>query len=130
MDERPPKSPTPARARPDVRRAPRLAVLGQIHGRVAALDVPVALKDLGPGGFALVSPVEFFPGAIHEFQFTTVDRSTVTLSAEVVHGMRFHDPSGPPQFLVGFRFLRGGSPVIDRTIRRLLDSLEAPRRAE
>jgi hypothetical protein len=112
--------------RPDLRRAPRLELMGQIHGFVTSLAVPVTVRDISHGGFAIEGPVEFPVGAVHDFKFTTAEGVTVMLVGEAVHRLRLSGPGMAPRFLVGFRFLRPESPTVERSIQLLLTSLDEP----
>ncbi len=105
------------------RRDLRLQILGQLYGQLLALDVPLAVQNLSGGGFAVESPIPFYTGTSHQFRFTTNEGRSVTVTAQVVHCMRFLSPAGEPRFLAGFEFVREADDTATQAaIDTLLDS--------
>ncbi len=49
------------------RRWPRLAVTGNLHARIAVLDLVMPVRDISLGGFAVDAPLRFAHGEVHEF---------------------------------------------------------------
>jgi hypothetical protein len=110
------------------RRDLRLQILGQLYGHVVALDVPLAVRNLSAGGFAIESPVPFRAGASHQFRFTTDQDRSIIVSARAIHCMRYVAPNVEEQFLVGFEFLRepdaeAASEAIDALLETALSAL-------
>ena len=87
------------------RRDLRLQILGQLYGYVVALDVPLAVQNLSPGGFAIESPIPFATGTSHQFRFTTDQQRPIVIGARTVHCMRYVTPRGQATYLIGFEFL-------------------------
>ena len=75
----------PATGSTEGRRAPRLAVSGQIRGHLVAHDKPVTLTEIGLDGFRMETTVELTVGDVHEFRFTLRDGSVVFTRAKVAH---------------------------------------------
>jgi hypothetical protein len=114
----PSASPQPARA--SRRRDIRIQILGQLYGQVVALDLPLAVQNLGAGGFAVDSPIPFQTGTMHQFQFTLDDGRTVKLDARAVHCLRVRVAGGSARYLVGLEFVR---PSEDSAAAAAIDAL-------
>ena len=87
----------------DRRGNPRIQILGRLHGRAIALDVPVRVTEISLGGMALVTDIPFPVGAVHEFQLTLGDNSVVMLRGRVAHCQKIE--SDGTQFLSGIQFV-------------------------
>jgi hypothetical protein len=89
----------------DRRQTPRVDLLREFEGRLLALDEPITVQQLGPGGLTLVAAVPLSPAQIHDLR-VTLDDEVITVRARVVHtrtivtgddvtyasGMAFVDP--------------------------------------
>ena len=89
----------------DRRQTPRVDLLQEFEGRLLALDEPVTVQQLGPGGLVIVAAVPLSPSQIHDLRMT-LDDEVVSVRARVVHtrtliagddvtyasGMAFVDP--------------------------------------
>src|SRR4030095_13725902 len=53
------------------RRTARLAVDGQVQIAIPGLELPLELRDLSLGGFAIVAPRPYWKGMTHWFTFST-----------------------------------------------------------
>ena len=84
----------------------RLQILGQLYGHIVALDLPLVVRDLSAGGFAVDSQISFFPGASHQFRFTTAAGAPIVVSAQAIHCHPIVGPDGEQRFLAGFEFLK------------------------
>jgi len=100
------------------RRAPRVEVLGQLHGAIVALRLPVTVRDAGPGGFSIETSLPFPDHAEHQFRFTTQTGETIILSARSVYCLRSSPAADEPRYLTGFEFL-----PVDESGRARVDSL-------
>ena len=107
----------------DRRSAPRLEVLGRLHGHLVSLDVPITIGNLGLGGFSAESVMPFPLGARHRFRFTTNTGGEVNIQAVVVHRRPGYSADGLTFFVTGFAFVH--DPVHDTAgdIRLLLASM-------
>ena len=109
----------------EFRRALRLEVSGDVTTRLEGLDRLVELRDVGPGGFQIASPVPFAPETIHKVTFTTRDGWTTTLTARCVHARRLSAGGAPPTYAVGFAFVFSAAEGADHAIAFLIDKLTA-----
>jgi PilZ domain len=87
----------------DRRRNPRVQILGNLHGRIVALDVPVTLTEISLGGMAIQTEIAFPVGAVHEFQLALGDDSLVHLKGRVAHCQRVAGDA--ERYLSGIQFL-------------------------
>jgi hypothetical protein len=87
----------------DRRRNPRIQILGRLHGRIVAMDVAVTATEISLGGMAIQTDISFPVGAIHEFQLTLGDESSVVLKGLIAHCQRVGDESGG--YLSGVEFI-------------------------
>ncbi len=90
----------------DRRNNPRIQILGRLHGRAVALDVPVTVTEISLGGMGLMTETPFPVGAIHEFQLTLGDNSVVLLRGRVAHCQKVE--SEGVRFLSGIQFIDDG----------------------
>ena len=89
----------------DRRQSPRVHLLREFQGHLMALDEPVAVQELGPGGVTLVARMPLSPSHVHDLRLT-LDDHVISVRARVVHtrasvdsddvtyvsGMAFVDP--------------------------------------
>jgi len=87
------------------RRSPRLQLLGQLHGQLVALDVPIAVTEISLGGLRIEAGIDFPVGATHEFALTLGDESTVRIRGRVMHSSRVSASDAGARFVVGVQFL-------------------------
>ena len=98
------------------RRAPRVEVLGQIHGEIVSMDVPMKVREVSLGGLSFGSPVSFPEGAVHDFRLTLGDNTEVLLRGRVVRTHEKIDADASRLFITGVQFIEDepgdeGSPV-------------------
>ena len=108
---------------PNRRRSERLEVvdwLYDLHGEPVTMRLPVALRDLSHGGFALESGIAIPDGAEHRFRFTAQDGSSFVIGAVATHS---HPISDSGTYVTGFRFLRGASDDASDPVRELIDKI-------
>ncbi|MGQ0737257.1 MAG: PilZ domain-containing protein [Acidobacteriota bacterium] len=86
----------------DRRNNPRVRILGRLHGRAIALEVPVTVTEISLGGMGIQTDAPFPTGAVHEFELTLGDESVVTLRGKVVHCQKVPGEAGG--FLSGVQF--------------------------
>src|ERR1700680_2840896 len=86
------------------RRTPRVEVLGRIHGRMVALDVPITVLEIGRGGFLMRTTVDFPIGATHEFRFTSANCVPLVLHARIVHTLRTSGGGNLGSYVMGLEF--------------------------
>ena len=96
----------------DRRRAPRVQLLGRLHGHSVSLDLPVRVVEISLGGMAIETAVPFPIGAVHMFSLTLGDDSTVELTGRVMH-CRNGAPAGEsPLYTTGLQFIDDGDEAI------------------
>lgn len=105
------------------RSTPRLEVLGRLHGQIVSLDVPIAIGNIGLGGFSAESVMPFPLGARHQFRFTTARPVEVNIRAVVVHRRPAYSPDGLTYFITGFAFVHDPMRDTAGDIRLLLASM-------
>ena len=98
-------SSAPAKSPQERRRAHRVEVLGQLHGHVVALKLPLVVRDIGSGGFSVETPVPFPIDSTHSFRFTTADGHEVRVKAESVRCLRVSPADAHPAYITGFEFV-------------------------
>jgi len=96
-------------------------VLGRIQGRLVSLPLPVELRDMGPGGFSVESPLPFPEGARRLFLFTTAGGLQVLIEGAAAHCRP--DDRGDAGYITGFRFVRSRLTDTDADVVVLLDAL-------
>ncbi len=77
------------------RRSPRLQLLGEVHGHLVGLFLPIVVRDISAGGFSIVTAVEFPRDAVHHFELSVESdtRPPLVVRAQVVHSrMMASDP--------------------------------------
>jgi hypothetical protein len=103
------------------RGAPRLRVLGRIQGRLVSLPLPVELRDMGPAGFSVESPLPFPDGARRTFLLTTAGGLQVLIEGAAAHCRPDHNDR--PRYVTGFRFVNSRLTDTEADVTVLLDAL-------
>jgi hypothetical protein len=106
------------------RRAPRIEVLGRLHGHVVSLDTPVTVREISMVGLSFSAPIPFPIGAEHEFRLTLGDGSAVMLKGRVVRAQEAPGGEAHRIFVMGVQFLdseaeTGDDPRIEGVVERL-----------
>ena len=102
------------------RRSPRVAILGQVHGHIASLDVQVKVREMSLGGLSMETTFAFPVGAIHDFSLTLGDGAAVQLRGEVVYSRPMATTDGSSAYVTGVKFIdaeeraEGAEQIIDR----------------
>ena len=120
------RSSTLASSPQERRRSHRVEVLGQLHGHVVALKLPLVVRDIGSGGFSVETPVPFPIDSTHLFRFTTADGHEVRVKAESVRCLRVSPSDAHPAYITGFEFItsdRETKESIGWLVERLADAL-------
>jgi len=98
-----------------------VALLGQVHGHIASLDVQVKVREMSLGGLSMETPFAFPVGALHDFSLTLGDGASVQLKGEVVYSRPMATTDGTTAFVTGVRFVAdetddagGAEQIIDR----------------
>lgn len=107
------------------RGTPRVKVLGQIHGHIVTLDVPVLIREIGLGGFSIETALKFPVGAEHAFRLTHADGESVTLRGRVAHCTGRLKADRSPTFITGFMFLEDPTSTSAASLGALIDKITA-----
>ena len=107
------------------RRGPRIEVLGQLHGQLVAMNLPLLVRNLGAGGFGVESSIAFPAGASHKFRFTTAAGVAVVVTAQAKHCHELKMEDGTTRYRAGFSFILEPGGITVRTIEILLDAATA-----
>jgi hypothetical protein len=69
----------------DRRRSTRVEVVGRVHGQVAALDLPIVVREISLGGMSVETPRAFEVGTVNTFLLTLGDGAGVEVAGKVVY---------------------------------------------
>lgn len=89
----------------DRRRAPRVEVVGRLHGHVVSVDAPVTVREVSLGGLSFASTLVFPAGTVHEFRLTLGDDSSVLLRGRIVRSEQLMSDDGSVTYITGVQFL-------------------------
>jgi hypothetical protein len=107
------------------RRTTRYEVRERLVAYLLKEQLPVRVRDLGTGGFA-VETVEPLPtDRTYHVRFTASDNTSAVLPAQALHCRPSCAADGSPRYVVGFTFLAAQIGQADRVIRRLIDKVTA-----
>jgi len=112
----------PAHGQDERRRAPRVEILGNVQGEILPLAAPVDVREVGLGGFSVLTSEPLEPGAEHDFRLTVNDWSTVELRARVVHCRANAGGSAGQAFVSGLEFV-GRGPGDQSPAAELIDRI-------
>jgi len=89
----------------DRRRAPRVEVVGRIHGQMVSVGEPITVREISLGGLSFSSASAFPRDAVHEFRLTLGDGSSVLLRGRIVRSQAIATESEPRLFITGVQFI-------------------------
>jgi PilZ domain-containing protein len=90
----------------DLRRFLRSRARDEVYTRIEGFDrMTVVLRDVAPGGFAIIAPMPFAPGERYRFFFTLPNGSVLGLLAIAVHRYPLKHEGDARRFVIGWRFL-------------------------
>ena len=107
----------------DRRRAPRVEILGRLHGHLVSLDLPVVVREISLGGLSLETAVLLPTGAVHEFRLMLGDESAVVLRGRVLHTRETVAPDGSRLYISGVKFLEDDTPEGPAGVGGLIDKI-------
>jgi hypothetical protein len=97
--------PEPAPSPSERRREPRLDVLGELHGQIENLGIPLIVRDLSLGGCSIETHKPLETGSTHFVRIDVYDSLSVTLQARVAHSSRAAGADRPTRYISGLQFL-------------------------
>jgi len=105
----------------EVRRHPRIEILGQLDGYLMTVDTPVKVLDLSLGGFGIETLRPLAAGEVHECRFTLRDGVAVILLAKVMHCRPVKGRRKATRYLAGFQFVEQADPEAQAARAQLLE---------
>jgi hypothetical protein len=108
---------------PDRRRYPRFDATGRVVGTLLTVDLPVRIRDIGFGGFAIETVDPVTPGQLHKVRLTTVDDRSVVVEAMTLHCRPSCAPDGSPRYVTGLSFTSPESPETQRAVGLIIESV-------
>lgn len=106
--------------RTERRRAPRVEILGQLHGRLVLLESDVSVREISLGGMSVESAAPFPVGSVQHFQLVLGDGARVIVAAEARHS---RPVEGASRYVTGFRFVEEPNDGEALTVPGLIDKL-------
>jgi len=88
----------------ELRRSRRLDIGKLVVGHLLPSGVPIKIRDIGFGGFAMETRAPVRVGSVLDFRFTSKNGLTFVLTAEVAHSRQVSSPLGPEVYLSGLEF--------------------------
>jgi len=107
------------------RRAPRIEILGRLHGQVTSLDVAVTVREISVGGLSMETAFEFPVGVVHDFRLELGDGSWVELRGRILRSKAATAADGSRVYVSGVQFLdddagaTDGGPSVDDLLDRM-----------
>ena len=108
---------------PDRRRFPRFETMGRVVGTLLSLDLPVRVRDVGFGGFAIETVEPVLPEQIHRVRLTTSNDWSTIVDAQSLHCRPSCAADGSPRYVTGFALLTPDSPETQRGIAKVIESI-------
>ena len=107
------------------RRAPRVDLVGQLHGQLVAKDVAIDVREISLGGMSFQTAKPFDLGTHHEFLLTLGDGAGVVVLGRIAYCNKSIDREAAAMFIVGIQFLDEDSNSADGEVDNLdnLDTL-------
>ena len=104
----------------DLRRSPRVEVLGKIQGQIVSLDVPVQVREISLGGMSFETEQSFPSGTVQEFMLTLGDGSGIELTGRIVYS-RLTTDGGRTFYVTGVQFVDEDTPSTGSPVGGLID---------
>jgi hypothetical protein len=89
------------------------------------MNLPLDVRDLSSGGFAVECGVSFPVGAVHRFRFITRTGAEVLVRATARHCRPVETPDGSARFLAGFSFILDPNGETEAAIELMLKAASA-----
>ena len=105
------------------RRAPRIEILGRLHGQVTTLRVSVTVREISLSGMSLETDFRFPVDAIHEFQLAMGDGSSATVTGRVVYSRDNGESDGTARYLTGVEFVDTGDSDDESPVDDIMETL-------
>ncbi len=106
----------------DRRRAPRLELMGEVHGVLEDVQVPFLVRDISHGGLCLETHAPLTPNDNHTIRLQLHDLYSLTVRGRIAYCRDISDGPSRPRFLCGVEFVHT-SPESQRAVGMILDRL-------
>jgi hypothetical protein len=116
-------TPTAQSTGPDRRRFPRFETMGRVVGTLLAIDLPVRVRDVGFGGFAVETVNPIVPGQFQRVRLTTSDDDSAVVEAQSLHCRPSCAPDGTPRYVTGFSLVTPESPETQRVMGKIIEAI-------
>lgn len=107
------------------RRSARYEVRERLVAYLLKEQLPVRVRDLGMGGFAIETFEPLPVDRTYHVRFTASDNTCAVLPAQALHCRPSCIADGTPCYVTGFTFSASQIGQADRVIRRLIDKVTA-----
>jgi hypothetical protein len=97
--------------------------MGRVVGTLLSIDLPVRVRDVGFGGFAIETVDPVVPGQVHRVRLTTSDDWSAILDAQSLHCRPSCAADGSPRYVTGFSLITPEAPDTQRAIARVIESI-------
>jgi len=87
------------------RRAPRVDLVGQLHGQLVSMDIPINVREISLGGMSFQTPKPFEVNTRHEFMLTLGDGAGIVVLGRIAYCNKSVDRLSGEMFIVGLQFL-------------------------
>ena len=87
------------------RKAPRVDLVGKIHGKLTSIEVPILVREISLGGMSFQTSKPFQVNDRHEFLLTLGDGAGILVLGRVAYCNRSVDELASAAFVVGIQFL-------------------------
>jgi hypothetical protein len=98
----------------DLRRSRRLDIGKLVAGEIVPSGVPIKIRDIGFGGFAMETTFPVEVASVHDFRFTSKDGSAFSLRATVIHTRQVSSPESAVVHVSGLEFAERQAPSEQR----------------
>ena len=88
----------------DRRRSPRVDLVGQLHGELVSVDLPIRVREISLGGMSFETSRAFDVDSRHSFVLTLGDGAGVFVLGRVAYSRRVDADAGS-KFIIGIQFL-------------------------
>jgi len=105
------------------RKHPRFAAAGRLAGHLLEQDLPVRVRDIGPGGFSVETMAPLEEGKEHRVRFISQDDWSTVLPAKLANCRPSCAEDGSPLYVAGFAFVDGDGVDTKRTVAVLVEKV-------
>jgi hypothetical protein len=108
------------------RRETRLDVLGELHGYIETMGIPMLVVDLSLGGCSIETHSPLETGSTQFVRIDVYDSVSVSLQARVAHSRRAPGGDRPTTYVSGLQFLDADRNQVGDLLTLMRSSLSRP----